>query len=94
MYRLKEDSELGLHIVTPRGYREKIHVFHCAETLEELSEDVAQCYAIAEECTNFARIHLITDFSMGEATEQVWKYLQEKESAEEFHLIHAFEVTL
>jgi hypothetical protein len=94
MYRLKEDSSNGLHIVTPKGDVEKIHVFHCAETIEELSQDVAQCYAIAEECTNFARIHLVTDFSMGEAAEQVWDYLQEKESAEEFHLIHVFEVEL
>lgn len=71
-----------------------IHLIHCAETLEEIMEDVAKPYLVAEECTNFARIHLVTDFSEDEALQQVDEYLREKEGEEESHLIGVFKLEI
>ena len=71
-----------------------IHLIHCAETLEEIKEDVATPYLVAEECTNFARIHLVTDFSEDEALQQIDEYLREKEGEEESHLIGVFKLEI
>ncbi len=71
-----------------------IHLIHCAETLEEIKEDVATPYLVAEECTNFARVHLVTDFSEDEALQQVDEYLREKEGEEESHLIGVFKLEI
>lgn len=73
---------------------ERIHLIHCADSIEELQEDVANIYVVAEEATNFARLHLVTDFSEDEALQQVATYLYEEEEEEEAHLIHVQEVTL
>jgi hypothetical protein len=71
-----------------------IHFIHCAETLDEIKEDVATPYLVSEECTNFARIHLVTDFSEDEALQQVDEYLREKEGEEESHLIGVFKLEI
>jgi hypothetical protein len=71
-----------------------IHFIHCAETLDEIKEDVATPYLVAEECTNFARVHLVTDFSEDEALQQVDEYLREKEGEEESHLIGVFKLEI
>tara|TARA_S200002703_G_scaffold10590_1_gene9920 strand:- start:4028 stop:4309 length:282 start_codon:yes stop_codon:yes gene_type:complete len=71
-----------------------IHLIHCAETLDEIKEDVATPYLVAEECTNFARVHLVTDFSEDEALQQVDEYLREKEGEEESHLIGVFKLEI
>jgi hypothetical protein len=73
---------------------EAIHLVHCSETIEELKEDSANIYIVSEECTNFARVHLVTDYSEEEALEQVDEYLREKEGREESHLIGALECTI
>jgi hypothetical protein len=73
---------------------ESIHVVHCAETVSELNEDVYSVYAVAEECTNYARVHLVTDLSEDEALQQVDEYLREQEGVEHTHLIGAFECQL
>ena len=71
-----------------------IHFIHCAETLDDIKEDVATPYLVAEECTNFARVHLVTDFSEDEALQQVDEYLREKEGEEESHLIGVFKLEI
>ena len=71
-----------------------IHLVHCPETIEELKEDSENIYIVAEECTNFARVHLVTDYSEDGALEQVDEYLREKEGREETHLIGVFECTI
>lgn len=71
-----------------------IHLIHCAKTLDEIKEDVATPYLVAEECTNFARVHLVTDFSEDEALQQVDEYLREKEGEEESHLIGVFKLEI
>ncbi len=71
-----------------------IHLIHCAETLDEIKEDVATPYLVAEECTNFARVHLVTNFSEDEALQQVDEYLREKEGEEESHLIGVFKLEI
>lgn len=70
-----------------------IHIIHCSETIEEIKEDVATPYLVAEEATNHARVHLVTDFSEDEALQQVDTYLREEEGVEETHLIGVFEAS-
>ena len=86
MYKIKVNSHNELVAIGKFG-EETIHLIHCAETIEDLKNDVANPYIVAEECTNFARVHLVTDFSKDEALQQVDQYLREKEGIEETHLI-------
>ncbi len=82
----------GKIVATSKFGDETIHVIHCSETIEELKDDVATPYIVAEECTNFARLHLVTDFSEDEALQQVDEYLREKEGVEDTHLITVIKV--
>lgn len=93
MYKIKTNVHNELIAIGKFG-EETIDVVHCAETIEDLKDDVATPYLVAEECTNFARIHLVTDFSKDEALQQVHEYLTEKEGHEDSHLIGVFEVEL
>ena len=93
MYKIKENSHNELVAIGKYG-EETIHLVHCAETIKDLKDDVATLYIVAEECTNFARVHLVTDFSEDEALQQVDEYLREKENIEETHLIGVFEAEL
>ncbi len=93
MYKIKTNSNNKL-VVMGRFGEETIHIIHCAETIDELKDDVATPYIVAEECTNFARVHLVTNFSEDEALQQVDEYLREKEGVEETHLIGVFEAEL
>jgi hypothetical protein len=90
MYKIKTNSNNELVAIGRLG-EETIHIVHCAETIEDLKDDVATPYIVAEECTNFARVHLVTNFSEDEALQQVDEYLREKEGVEETHLIGVFE---
>ena len=89
MYKIKTNTHNELVAIGKFG-EETIHLIHCAETVEELKEDIGNIYVVAEECTNFARVHLVTDFSEDEALQQVDDYLREKEGVEETHLIGVF----
>ena len=93
MYKIKTDNNNKLVAVGKFG-EETIHLVHCAETIKDLKNDVAKPYIVAEECTNFARVHLVTDFSEDEALQQVDEYLKEKEGITETHLIGVFEAEL
>lgn len=93
MYKI-EENEKGKLVAVGKYGQETIHVIHCSETIDELKEDVYKPYLVAEECTNFARIHLVTDRSEDEALQQVDEYLREKEGDEYTHLIGVFEVEL
>jgi len=93
MYKIKTNSNNELVAIGRLG-EETIHIVHCAETIEDLKDDVATPYIVAEECTNFARVHLVTNFSEDEALQQVDEYLREKEGVEETHLIGVFEAEL
>jgi hypothetical protein len=86
-----EDNELTL---STKWGSQTIHLIHCSETLEEIKQDVATPYIVAEEATNYPRLHLVTDFSEDEALQQVDNYLREQENQEESHLITVFEVKL
>lgn len=90
MYTIETNKKDELVAVGNFG-EEAIHLVHCGETVEELKEDVATPYIVAEEASNFARVHLVTDFSEDEALQQVDEYLREKEGIEETHLIGVFE---
>ena len=90
MYKIKTNSNNELVAIGNFG-EETIHIVHCAETIEDLKDDVATPYIVVEECTNFARLHLVTDFSEDEALQQVDEYLREKENVEETNLIGFFE---
>jgi hypothetical protein len=90
MYKIKQNEHDELIALGKYG-EETIHLIHCAETIEDLKNDVATPYIVAEECTNFARVHLVTDFSEDEALQQVDEYLREKEGVEETHIIGVFE---
>ena len=95
MYNIKANEQGKLVAVGEYG-EETIHVIHCSETLEELKEDVATPYLLAEQCSNFSRIHLVTDFSEDEALQQLDEYLRENEcEGDEYtHLIGVYEVEL
>lgn len=68
-----------------------IHFIHCSEDLQEIKEDTAKPYIVAEEFTNFARIHLVTDYSEDEALQQVDEYIRENENTIDSHVIAVFE---
>ncbi len=89
---LKENKHNEIVAMGKYG-EETIHLIHCNETIKEIKEDCATPYLVAEECTNIARIHLVTDFSEDEALQQVAEYLTEEEgvSYDEVHLIGVFE---
>ena len=89
MYKIKANSGNELVAIGKFG-EETIHIVHC----DNLKDDVATPYIVAEECTNFARVHLVTDFSEDAALQQVVEYLREKEGVEEPHLIGVFEAEL
>lgn len=93
MYKIKENNKNKLVAVGKYG-EEIIHVIHCGETITEIKQDFAKPFIIAEECTNSARLHLVTDFSEDEALQQVDEYLREKEEVTETHLIGVFKVDL
>jgi hypothetical protein len=93
-YKVKT-NELGrLAAFNEFGDELPIHIVHCAETMEELKNDLATLYIVSEECTNFARIHLTTDFSEEEALQQVYEYLMEEEGIEEPRLLGVFKAKL
>ena len=93
MYKIKTNSHNELVAIGKFG-QETIHIVHCAKTIEDLKNDVATPYIVAEECTNFARVHLVTNFSEDEALQQVDEYLREKEGVDESHIIAVFEASL
>lgn len=93
MYRLSTNDWEELIFTGDYG-EETIHIVHCADTIEGIKEDAATPYLVAEEATNFPRIHLVTDFSEDEAIIQVAEYLTEKEGEEEPHIIGVFKVEI
>lgn len=93
MYKIKTNDHNELVAIGKYG-EETIHIIHCAETIDELKDDVSNPYIVAEEATNFARVHLVTDFSEDEALQQVDEYLRETEGFKETHLIGVFEAEI
>ena len=93
MYKIKTNNKGKLIAIGKYG-EEAIHVIHCSDNEEDLKEDCANIYLVAEECTNFARIHLVTDFSEDEALQQIDEYLRENEDITYSHLIGVFEAKI
>lgn len=75
-------------LVTSYG-NERIHVVH-----DEPNED-SQTFVVAEEgYGNFARLHMLNDFSEDEALQTIDTYVCEKEDGESGHIISVWEVEL
>ena len=89
--KLKANFDGSLYIETKLGH-ERPHVIHCGESLYDIKQDTATPYLVAEEATNFARLHLLTSWSEDEALQDVATYLQEKEGTEEPHLVAVFKL--
>lgn len=89
--KLKTDFNGSLYIETKLGH-ERPHVIHCGESLYDIKQDSAEPYLVAEECTNFPRLHLLTSWSEDEALQDVATYLQEQENEPEPHLIAVFKL--
>jgi hypothetical protein len=89
--KLKAKFDGSLYIETKLGH-EPPHVIHCSESLFEIKQDSAEPYLVAEECTNWARLHLLTSWSEDEALQDIATYLQEEEEIEEPHLIAVFKL--
>mgnify|MGYP003640188616 FL=1 len=72
----------------------EIHLSHCGQlrSLKELKEDVYDAFIVAEECTNFARTHLVLAPTEDDALQFVDEYLREIENVIESHLIGVFKV--
>jgi hypothetical protein len=85
------ETKKGLMIQTKYG-DDTIHINHTHDTLEYFQDDIWSPYMVAEECTNHARVHLVTASSKVHALEQIDEYLREKEGVEETHLITAEEL--
>lgn len=88
MYTIKNNN--GALVAVGKYGAETIHVNHCSSSLEELKAG-ASLYVVAEECTNYARVHLVSDSSCDSALQQVDNYLREKEGVNDTHLIGVFE---
>ena len=86
-------TKKGLKIESKYG-DESIHINHTHDTLEDFQEDIWSPYMVAEECTNYARIHLVVASDEDHALEQVDEYLREKEGEEETHLIDVHRLEL
>jgi len=93
MGNLTENSNGKLMYKSNYG-NETIHLIHCSNTIAEIKEDTAAPYIVAEEVSNFARLHLVTDFSEDEALQQVDEYLRECEGHEESHLITVIKIKI
>jgi len=87
------ETKKGLMIQSKYG-DEPVHMNHTHDTLEDFQDDIWSPYMVAEECTNHARVHLVTASSEYHALEQVDEYLREKEGVEETHLIIAEKLDL
>ena len=92
--KLIETKEGELKFTSNYSGTNSIDIVHCSETLSEIKEGSTSAYIVAEECTNFARIHLLTDWSEDEALQTVATYLREEEGEEEAHLIAVFKLTI
>ena len=92
MYKLTTNSHDEL-IAIGMYNNEKIHITHCANTLETLRKEVKNIYMVAEEASNL-RVHLVVDSSEDKALQQIDLYMKEKEGVSETHLIGAFECVL
>ncbi len=88
------ENEKGKLVAKGKYGEETIHIIHCSETIEELKDELADLFIVSEEATNFARTHLVADFSKDEALQQVATYLFEEEEIDEPHLIGVFEAKL
>ena len=80
---MKLIEENGVLKIENQQYNEEVHVIHCAETLSDIKQDIYDPYLVGEECTNFARLHLLTATSEYDALETVAEYLSEEEGDEE-----------
>jgi len=89
--KLKANFDGSLYIETKLGH-EKPHIIHCSESLYEIKQDSAKPYLVAEECTNFPRLHLLTSWSEDEALQDIATYLQEQEQEYEPQLIAVFKL--
>jgi len=88
-----------LIILNSSGHSETIHVNHTSEDINDIKEDVYKPFAVAEEVSNFARIHLLTAANENEALQAIDEYLRENEAQEVeeeggTHLIGAFELEI
>ncbi len=89
--KLKEDSKGRLYVETKHG-NEYPHLIHCADSLEDIKKDSFITYLVAEECTNHARLHLLTEWSKASALDTISIYLREMEGHEDPHLIEVFKL--
>ena len=101
---LREDLKGRLYVETKNG-NEYPHIIHCADSLEEIKKDSFITYLVAEnrldsssvpftslECTNHARLHLLTEWSKDSALDTISIYLREIEGHEDPHLIEVFKL--
>ena len=90
--KLNADFNGRLYIETKHGH-ERPNVIHCSDSLYQIKQDSATPYLVAEECTNFARLHLLTSWSEDEALQDVATYLQEQEQHKEPHIIAVYKLS-
>ena len=89
--KLQTDFNSRLYIETKLG-NEYPHLIHCGESLYNIKNDPATPYLVAEECTNFPRLHLLTSWSEDEALQDIATYLSEEEGEQDPHLIAVYEL--
>jgi hypothetical protein len=92
--KLQTNKKGNLVVVDSFESENTIHVFHCSKDIEDLKEDIWSTYLVAEECTNFARTHLLTASSEDDALQAIDQYLREDEGEDESHLIGVFKLEI
>lgn len=73
-----------------------VHVNHTHDNIEDLKEDSYDTFLVYENCSNFAKTHLVSEDSEDSALEFVYDYLIESESLdceEEIQLIGVEKLT-
>ena len=75
---------------------ETIHLNHTTwENIEDAKEDIWAPFLVAEECGNYARLHLVCDSCKDYALQEVQSYLDEEFNCPDgYHIIDIIELEL
>lgn len=71
LYRQTEEEHLNIvHYV----HDTKTSIMHPENVLQELKEDIYDCFLVFENCTNFPYVHLLTASSADDAIQIIYDY--------------------
>ena len=92
-----ENKITGWAVESDNGMTETIHINHTGwECVEDAKEDIWAPFLVAEEATNYARLHLVCDSCDDYAAQEVQTYLDhELDNPEDgYHIIGVFDLEI